>query len=476
MEFQHFIITPFNLKNYPKAIYDDERWLAWTKKRIGIFNTYCFSSITNQSTRNFVWLIYLDIGTPDDIREQLPVLDDYPHIHYVFADGFPDFIDRYKNDMRSMCRQEVEWIVSSRFDNDDCMHRQAIETIQKKIQPVDEYMVSLVSGYVYNIHLGKLSHYYYPNSPFISLVENRQKQELKGIFHLLNHCAWPPLKFYLSRELKHPSDEVCFVTDPILWMQIYHEENISNSFYRGVPVLKKRDLSDFGLQQRSKASSLAVFVHYRSLYYWKLYIKICIYRLKSKLSPFLKKIIDIRRHYYYQVDKSQPLSFPNPNLYTKAITPENCRDIQEYYPNLAPKFCAFVEQDHKGLYGYIDGQLVAYAWAILNNRDTSKKIRGFFPLPSNAACVHFCRVMDNFRGRKIYQTMLAHMYICLYRVVNDIYLDTETTNRPANQAVKKSNGEVIGQLTRVICLGYTVMTFKRMNDVYSKLNNHEREG
>ena len=174
---------------------------------------------------------------------------------------------------------------------------------------------------------------------------------------------------------------------------------------------------------------------------------------------FFKKIFDIRRHYYYRVDKSQPLSFPNQELYIKAISVENCRDIREYFPKHAPKFCNFVERGDKGMYGYINGRLVAYAWAVLNKQSSSKKVCGYFHLPANAAFVHFCRVLDDFQGKKIYQTMLAYMYHELYQEIDDIYIDTEIDNHPANQAIKKSNGIVIGQLIRVVFLGRTVITF-----------------
>lgn len=175
-----------------------------------------------------------------------------------------------------------------------------------------------------------------------------------------------------------------------------------------------------------------------------------------------KKIFDVRRHYYYRIDKTKPFAFPNQELYVKAISVENYRDIQEYFPKHVHKFYDFVKHGDKGIYGYINGKLVAYGWAILNQQSRSKKVRGFFPLPGNSACVHFCRVMDDFQGKKIYQTMLAYLCTELYQDVSDIYLDTEIDNYPAHQAIQKSNGKVTGQLTRVVSLGRTIITLKRI--------------
>jgi hypothetical protein len=174
-----------------------------------------------------------------------------------------------------------------------------------------------------------------------------------------------------------------------------------------------------------------------------------------------KKIFDIRRHYYYRVDKTQSFSFPNSELYIKNISFENYQDIHEYYPKHTPKFYNFIKHGDKGIYGYINGRLAAYAWAILNKQNSPKKVCGYFHLPGNAAFVHFCRVMDDFKGKKIYQTMLAHLYTKLFQEINDIYIDTDIDNYPANQAIKKSNGIVMGKLTRVICLKQTVITLKK---------------
>ena len=176
-----------------------------------------------------------------------------------------------------------------------------------------------------------------------------------------------------------------------------------------------------------------------------------------------KKYFGIRQHYYYRVDKTRPFAFPNAELHVKTVTKENYKDIQKRYPKRVPLFYSFLENGNKGFYGYINGRLVAYGWAILNKQNRSKKVRGFFPLPGNAACIHFCRVMDDFQGKKIYQTMLAYMYKELYQEVNDIYLDTEITNQAANQAVNKSNGEIVGRLIRFVFLGRTLLTFKQIN-------------
>jgi hypothetical protein len=172
-------------------------------------------------------------------------------------------------------------------------------------------------------------------------------------------------------------------------------------------------------------------------------------------------MIKIRRHYYYKVDTDRELPAVNSDVTVVAVDVNNCSDVAVYDPRLVDKFRRFHEEGQQGMYGYVDGRFVAYAWAILNTKGKTCRVRGFFPLPAGAACVHYCRVMDEYRGRKIYQTMLIRMYEALYSMTKEIYLDTEVNNQPANRAVMRVNGMVTGYLTLVLCAGRKVITFMR---------------
>lgn len=172
------------------------------------------------------------------------------------------------------------------------------------------------------------------------------------------------------------------------------------------------------------------------------------------------KLFEIRRYYFYKVNKPSKFIFFNNKLDVRIVSLENYRDICNYSHKLSPVFLSFLQQGNKGLYGYIDGKLVAYAWSILNKGEKTKRVRGFFPLKGNAACVHYCRVFDKYQGMKIYQTMLSHLYCDLYGEVDAIFLDTEITNIPAQRAIEKSWGEKQGKLVSVVILGKTVITFK----------------
>jgi len=284
--FEHFIITQFNLLQFPKSpVSDNNSWILWTKKRFAIFQAYCLPSMLQQTNKNFKWFIYFDIATPSDFDEQISELQQHDFIEICYADKYDEFNSRYLQDIRQKVSPKTQWIITSRLDNDDCLHCRAIERIHKAFVPKDRFMISLALGYVYDMKYRKLSKYYYPMSPFISLIENNS-DSICGIYHK-SHGSWG-LKLNIFKELynryfvKKDKRKVCFVLYEALWMQLYHNENVSNSFFRGRPVLRSKDLTNYGINDISVSSSLKEIPQYFNYVWWKRYLKALIVRALSK--------------------------------------------------------------------------------------------------------------------------------------------------------------------------------------------------
>jgi len=281
--FEHFIITQFNLLQFPKSsVSDSDSWILWTRKRFAIFRTYCLPSILHQTTKNFKWLIYFDVATPHEFDDQISELQQYDFIDICYADKYNDFNFKYMKDVRQKASSDTQWIVTSRLDNDDCLHCCAMERIQESFVPKDKFMISLAFGYVLDMESRNLSKYYYPMSPFISLVE-KNTDSIWGIYHK-SHASWD-LRLYIFKELynryfiKKEKRNVCFILDEVLWIQLYHKENVSNSFYRGFPVLRSKDLNVFGIDIISAAASFWKIPGYFSYLWWKRYCKALIIRI-----------------------------------------------------------------------------------------------------------------------------------------------------------------------------------------------------
>jgi len=275
--FEHFIITQFNLLQFPKSsVSDNDSWFLWTRKRFAIFWEYCFPSVLQQKTKQFKWLIYFDTATPSEFNEQISELQKYDFINICYADKYDDFNFRYMKDVQQKASPDTQWFITSRLDNDDCLHCSAMERIQKEFAPNDKFMISLSLGYVLDMESRKMSKYCYPMSPFISLVE-KNTDSMLGIYHK-EHASWN-LKLYIFKELynryfvKKEKRNVCFVLDEILWIQLYHKENVSNSFYRGFPVLRSNNLISFGLNVISTPSSFWMIPKYYNYVMWKRYFK-----------------------------------------------------------------------------------------------------------------------------------------------------------------------------------------------------------
>jgi hypothetical protein len=174
-----------------------------------------------------------------------------------------------------------DWVVTTRMDNDDCVHKDMVQEIQKSIQFKHEFMVSLASGYALNEQTKKLAQYYYPMSPFLTIVEKSDKAQ--GVFEK-GHTQWPELRLGIFRELgtewfSRKSRMVRFVLKKPMWVQVIHQTNVSNSFHRGLPILNEKELSNFGLILKSKASQMNEIPKYANYVLWKRYFKCTIIKI-----------------------------------------------------------------------------------------------------------------------------------------------------------------------------------------------------
>jgi hypothetical protein len=283
MNYLHFVLTQFNLKNFPKSNNNDyESWLKWTRNRIELFKEYCLPSIINQSCKAFSWLLFFDADTPEEFTEFTDELSSYSFIDICYSKGIEDFNANYAKEIRNRAGKSPKWIITTRIDNDDCLHKDAIDIIQRNFVARHKYLISLASGYMLNIADKTLSHYYYPMSPFISLIESNEN-EIKGIFEK-GHTKWDNLRLFIFKEIgleyfNKKARQSRFILKKPLWIQTVHGENVSNNFYRGLPVLRKKDLRDFSIKYSTKRLSIYTIRKYVSYVTWKRYLKSLIIKI-----------------------------------------------------------------------------------------------------------------------------------------------------------------------------------------------------
>jgi hypothetical protein len=279
--FKHFVITQFNLRKFPYQSKDKTDWENWTQNRINLFYTYCLPSFLNQSNKNFTWLIYFDTKTPEKFNDLLKRLNEINFIKLCFADSFDHFMTKYTKDIRELSTDN-KWVITSRCDNDDVLQKDAVDTIQRNFVPKNEFLISLASGYTLNIADNTLAHYYYPMSPFISLIESTKKTSLNGVFYK-EHTKWDELRLKITTELLKKNNKSIFILEKPCWIQIIHNQNVSNNFKRGLPVIRSKDLRhDFGINIQTKRQSVFSIPEYYDYVLWKRYFKSRMVRLFLK--------------------------------------------------------------------------------------------------------------------------------------------------------------------------------------------------
>lgn len=283
--FNHFLITWFNLRGIGTEV-SSEDWVSWNIYRFDFFQKYTLPSVLNQSNKNFKWLIYFDVSTPKEIIERIDMLDTISSIQIKFEDGVNGFMNNYISAIRvHINKDKPPWVITSRLDNDDALHENAIQAIQQYFLPRHEQLISLASGYTFDMKLRKMSHYYYFKSPFLSIIEKADSKHLKGIYYY-EHTKWPGIEFNLNREFKaifgnKMIEKPIYLVDKPYWIQFIHN-NISNSFYRGLPVNKFINLKEFALEITNVKEPWLNFYKFYSYWRWKRYLKAIIFKILLK--------------------------------------------------------------------------------------------------------------------------------------------------------------------------------------------------
>lgn len=271
MEYRHFIITRFNLRHVSKddgmdksgkRVLTDE----WLEHRLEIFNMYCLPSMVNQTNKNFTWLLYFDITTSQEVRDSNKQLEkQYPDlIKVIYTEGQEGLAREYRQDILGLCPPETKFVISTRFDNDDIVHKDFIKKIQDSFAQQDFAAVNFMKILMINPQRKNKIHIDFSfSNHFISLIERIRPEGIKGCFYFPDR-GWGAVASIQ-------------ITDHPYCMEIISDKNLVNDF-RGFPVFKKTDLSDFQLRYCLRNS----FFDSYNIMIWKMSWKRFLLSLKYK--------------------------------------------------------------------------------------------------------------------------------------------------------------------------------------------------
>lgn len=210
--FNHVILTRFNIRfvEDPAApsIGVDPAWLA---ERFDLFERYCLPSILAQSEQRFSWIIFFDSATPEPFAERARALAALrPGIFPVFCDRLP--LPVVKQTIRDILPEPPEWLLTTRFDNDDGLHVDFVASLQASQRFTRTEFLNCPAGIILQGERAYLQRH--PSNAFISLSE--PFSDFGTIFSINRHV-------YASDT--HPVRQV----DPSpKWLQVVHDSNISN--------------------------------------------------------------------------------------------------------------------------------------------------------------------------------------------------------------------------------------------------------
>lgn len=216
--FDHYLITRFNLKKKDWTHTKNNEALLtdnWLEERFWLFENFCLPSVTHQTTKNFMWLLYFDTTTTEKHKQRiLQLTEKHDFIKVFFIDGMDSFYPSIQNFVKQHTTKE--FIITSRIDNDDVVHKDFIKEIQNQFAKQDYLVLDFIKGYslqiLPNVMLGKKQHIY---NPFSSLIE---KNDAPKTIWFNDHHMWKK-----ENRIKH-------LANKRLWIAIIHEKNKVNNF------------------------------------------------------------------------------------------------------------------------------------------------------------------------------------------------------------------------------------------------------
>lgn len=268
--FEHYIVTRFNIKS--------EGWkkdkngnvvndLNWLRKRYQLFENFCLTSMKSQTEIDYKWLVFFDTETPQNyIQINNKIAKAFPQFRPIYVDGFSDF----ENTLKSIVTKETiaEFVLTSRLDNDDCFHEDAIKKIQNAFKPKDNSIIELTRGLTMQIgtevKLAKREHLH--SGPFITLIEKLTRDKLVKTVYNNEHTKWSN------------SADFIVVDDNYYWLQTIHDSNMANKLHQDL-TFDRSLLKGFNFEHKVNFKISYVF--------FVIFKKSGVFKLKNLFKSFL---------------------------------------------------------------------------------------------------------------------------------------------------------------------------------------------
>lgn len=223
---QHFIITPFYVRrHFTGKTGKIEVQLAephWLEHRLKLFEDYCLVSVANQSDQNFKWFIYFDESTPAEYLDRIRSLTSGQRNISIKTCAFWETPTIIKDVVADLA-ESTTWIITTRLDNDDGIHRDFVSLLHSAAEERREFL-NFPRGII--LYSGKCYLYKHPSNAFLSLVEPVKEPRTAWCIAHTDAAQVAPV-----RQL----------TDTPAFLQVVHGKNVSNK-PRGKRIFRRQAL------------------------------------------------------------------------------------------------------------------------------------------------------------------------------------------------------------------------------------------
>ncbi len=259
MNFKHFIITRFNIPLWRTQEKDPVNNLSYLNYRMDLFEAFCFPSLVQQTNQNFLWLCLFDIHTPAEVQARIQKLQmKYKKFIplYLDVDAFKEipsaimerrrqydminsriYVTEVKRDdkeyvervqrlvtpaflqesIRIYTSSDDEWILTTRLDNDDSLHKTFVDEVQKRyMDNPGEYVLNFLYGYQYFVDDNIVFRNRFENNHFTTLAEKNDRNLVTILFY--NHLLLSHHKYVVNVENEQP-----------VFAELLHGGNVCNS-------------------------------------------------------------------------------------------------------------------------------------------------------------------------------------------------------------------------------------------------------
>jgi hypothetical protein len=220
---KHIIITPYYVwRHFSGQAEPKLAGPTWLAHRLQLFEKYCLPSVTSQSDQNFEWFIYFDVSTAADYLGRIRALTSkYENISIKLCSHFDP-----AKDVLATLTDSMNWVITTRLDNDDGLRRDFVSTLHAAVQEREEFL-NFPRGII--LYSGKCFIYKHYSNAFISFVEPAERP--RTVWSVAHTEA---AKVAPVRQLPESP----------AFLQVVHDKNISNK-PRGTRIHSRQALIGF---------------------------------------------------------------------------------------------------------------------------------------------------------------------------------------------------------------------------------------